>query len=154
MKASLQIVDATREDVPALVRLYELSGLDAAGAHDVSRAFESWDRMRVAVPGSRVLIARDGDRAIGTLTLFLLPLLTHGGAPECLVESVAVDPASQGVSVGRELIEAAMSIATEAGCYKLALSSNLKREGAHAFYDALGFERHGFSFVVPLKEAR
>jgi len=35
-----------------------------------------------------------------------------------------------------------------AGCYKLALSSNLKRAGAHRFYDSLGFERHGFSFVT------
>ena len=35
-----------------------------------------------------------------------------------------------------------------AGCYKMALSSNLKREGAHAFYDSLGFERHGYSFVI------
>ena len=35
-----------------------------------------------------------------------------------------------------------------AGCYKLALSSNLKRADAHRFYDSLGFERHGFSFVT------
>ena len=152
MRTSLQITDAVRDDVPLLVRLYELSGLDVAGVHDVSRAFAAWDRMRVAAPGARVLIARDGDRVIGTLTVFVLPLLTHGGAPECVVESVAVDPAAQGLGVGRGLIKVAMGIAREAGCYKLALSSNLKREGAHAFYDALGFERHGISFVVPLRE--
>jgi GNAT superfamily N-acetyltransferase len=35
-----------------------------------------------------------------------------------------------------------------AGCYKMALSSNLNRESAHRFYDALGFERHGYSFVI------
>ena len=34
------------------------------------------------------------------------------------------------------------------GCYKLALSSNAKRERAHAFYESLGFERHGYSFRV------
>jgi GNAT superfamily N-acetyltransferase len=42
----------------------------------------------------------------------------------------------------------AMALAHEAGCYKLALSSNLKRTRAHAFYDSLGFERHGVSFLV------
>ena len=35
-----------------------------------------------------------------------------------------------------------------AGCYKLALSSNLCREAAHLFYESLGFERHGYSFVI------
>ena len=30
------------------------------------------------------------------------------------------------------------------------LSSNAKRERAHAFYESLGFERHGFSFRVNL----
>jgi hypothetical protein len=43
-----------------------------------------------------------------------------------------------------------MDRAAAAGCYKLALSSNERREAAHAFYDSLGFQRHGFSFVVPL----
>ena len=35
-----------------------------------------------------------------------------------------------------------------AGCYKLTLSSNIARQGAHAFYDSLGFERHGYSFLA------
>ena len=37
-----------------------------------------------------------------------------------------------------------------AGCYKLTLSSGLPREGAHRFYDSLGFERHGYSFLMRL----
>jgi len=47
----------------------------------------------------------------------------------------------------------AMDEARRQRCYKLTLSSNLKRERAHAFYDALGFERHGYSFVVRLDGA-
>ena len=34
--------------------------------------------------------------------------------------------------------------------YKLVLSSNAKRERAHAFYESLGFERHGVSFRLNL----
>ena len=40
--------------------------------------------------------------------------------------------------------------AADKGCYKLVLSSNAKRERAHAFYESLGFERHGYSFRVDL----
>jgi len=32
------------------------------------------------------------------------------------------------------------------------LSSNAKREDAHAFYESLGFVRHGFSFRFDLAE--
>jgi hypothetical protein len=39
-----------------------------------------------------------------------------------------------------------------AGCYKLSLSSGLPRDGAHAFYDSLGFERHGYSYLIRLKK--
>jgi GNAT superfamily N-acetyltransferase len=51
------------------------------------------------------------------------------------------------------MMQHAMQIAAEHGCYKLALTSNVRREGAHAFYDRLGFERHGVSFVVALQGA-
>jgi len=44
----------------------------------------------------------------------------------------------------------AMAFAREAGCYKLVLSSNQKRERAHAFYESLGFQRHGFSFSIEI----
>jgi ribosomal protein S18 acetylase RimI-like enzyme len=44
----------------------------------------------------------------------------------------------------------AQVMAREAGCYKLVLSSNQKRERAHAFYESLGFQRHGFSFVIEI----
>jgi hypothetical protein len=43
-----------------------------------------------------------------------------------------------------------MKYSKEKGCYKMTLSSNLKRESAHAFYDSLGFKKHGFSFLVEL----
>jgi GNAT superfamily N-acetyltransferase len=51
--------------------------------------------------------------------------------------------------VGRAMMAHAIEQCRKAGCYKLALSSNLKREDAHRFYESLGFERHGYSFVIP-----
>jgi GNAT superfamily N-acetyltransferase len=47
-------------------------------------------------------------------------------------------------------MNAAMEIAGQRGCYKLALSSNLKRHAAHAFYEHLGLQRHGVSFLVEI----
>jgi GNAT superfamily N-acetyltransferase len=48
----------------------------------------------------------------------------------------------------------ALEVCRGKGCYKMALSSNLKRQKAHDFYDSLGFERHGYSFRVDRRERR
>ena len=44
----------------------------------------------------------------------------------------------------------AMDEARKTGCYKLQLSSHTRFKDAHAFYDRLGFTRHGYSFYVDL----
>ena len=74
------------------------------------------------------------------------------GLKSGVVEDVAVHPNYQGRGVGRTMMQNALDQCRSAGCYKLTLSSNLKREGAHRFYDSLGFTRHGYSFQMELPE--
>jgi GNAT superfamily N-acetyltransferase len=148
MPAELEVRDATRQDIRTLMDLYTAAGLDTRGEHVESEMNVVWDRMRAAAPGSRVFIFSLGGLPVGTYTLFILPLLAHAGAPEAVVEDVAVHPEAQGQGIGRRMMEHARELAREAGCYKLALSSNQRRVQAHAFYERLGFERHGVSFVV------
>ena len=59
---------------------------------------------------------------------------------------VASDARGQGI--GRTMMRFAMQRCAARGCYKLALSSHLCREEAHRFYEALGFGKHGYSFLV------
>jgi GNAT superfamily N-acetyltransferase len=77
----------------------------------------------------------------GTLTLYILPNLTHGGRPIAIVESVVVDQRAQGSGFGRLLMAYAEAQARAAGCYKIALTSNRRRADAHRFYERLGYER-------------
>lgn len=44
----------------------------------------------------------------------------------------------------------AMAEARAKHCYKLQLSSHTRFTQAHAFYDRLGFTRHGYSYYVDL----
>lgn len=148
----LRFRDAQSDDLSDVLALYESSGVDAPGDNDRTAAGMIFERIRAL--GGRVLLAIDADGAVvATLTLFILPLLSHRGQPEAVVESVAVHPQAQGRGVGRALMQQAMQIARAHRCYKLALSSNVRRTRAHAFYDRLGFERHGVSFVVRLEPA-
>jgi GNAT superfamily N-acetyltransferase len=66
------------------------------------------------------------------------------------VEDVVVHEAQHSLGIGRFMMKHAMEQAREAGCYKLVLSSNQKRDRAHAFYESLGFQRHGFSFQIEM----
>jgi GNAT superfamily N-acetyltransferase len=60
----------------------------------------------------------------------------------------------QGKGIGKEMMKYAMNISKQMGCYKLVLSSHIRREGAHKFYESLGFKKHGFSFIVDLGSSK
>lgn len=152
MSAPLQIRPATEADLEVLLTLFESAGLDRPGENDRAQAPVLWQRLRQA--GAQVLLAERDGQPLGTLTLYVLPLLAHQGRPGAVVEDVAVLPSEQGQGVGRALMTAAMQQALRAGCYKLALSSNASRQAAHAFYDHLGFDRHGISFAVTLPQEK
>ncbi len=147
---------ATREDAMALVDLFAMAGLsDEPVETDEAAAQARWDAMHQALPGVRVIVGRRCDGTVmGALTLVLLPLMAHAGAPSAVLEDVTVHPVMQREGLGRQLVQHAMALAREAGCYRLVLSSNQQHAGAHAFCERLGFERHGVSFGVLLTEAR
>jgi GNAT superfamily N-acetyltransferase len=150
MNASeINIRPATPDDALALLQLYAQPDYDNAqvlseeGARTILFNAEKY-------PFYKFYIGEREGRPLGTYALLVMENIGHMGTPSAIVESVAVAPDAQGMGVGRALMAHALAIAVAQGCYKLALSSNIKRTAAHAFYDRLGFQRHGVSFVVPL----
>lgn len=140
---------AQRIDVGEILRLYGQPDIDDGTTLSVGAASEIFDRIG-RYPNYRIFVAVDNERVVGTFALLMMDNLGHLGAPSAIVEDVAVDPTMHRRGIGRIMMEYAMREAETAGCYKLMLSSNLKRENAHAFYDSLGFERHGYSFMVSI----
>ena len=138
---------ATREDLPAVLELYRQAGLDRDGGMTPQEAGMVFMRFS-AYPSYKLYVACLGDRIVGTFALLIMDNLAHHGTPSGIVEDVAVDPDSQGRGIGKSMMGFAREICRSKGCYKLSLTSNQLREGAHAFYEAIGFERHGYSFRV------
>jgi GNAT superfamily N-acetyltransferase len=62
------------------------------------------------------------------------------------VEYVVVDEKHRRRGIGKLLMDDVIERAKEAGCYKIMLTSDNRREEAHDFYRSLGFEAsaHGF----------
>lgn len=150
---ALRIRLAERSDLPAVLRL--LRAFDPPGAPEPDR--EEAERVFARIesyPDFAVYIAEDGDQAVGTFSLLVMDNLAHGFTPAGLVESVVVAEGRRGQGIGSAMMRFAMDRCAEAGCYKLALSSNVRREDAHRFYERLGFVQHGLSFSVALPAPR
>ncbi|MDP3605284.1 MAG: GNAT family N-acetyltransferase [Polaromonas sp.] len=149
MNNLLTLRPALASDLPDVLQLYAQPEIDNGAVLTLPDATRIWERM-AGYPNYKLYVALQGTQVVGTFALLIMDNLGHLGAPSAVVEDVAVDPACQGQGIGKAMMRHAMALAAESGCYKLALSSNLKREKAHAFYDSLDFERHGFSFRMAL----
>jgi GNAT superfamily N-acetyltransferase len=60
--------------------------------------------------------------------------------PRVDVAGLVVSETCRGIGIGRTLMEHAEKWAAERGCRIVHLRSNLKRVGAHAFYERLGYQ--------------
>jgi GNAT superfamily N-acetyltransferase len=147
---SLTIRAAVAADLPAVLALYR--ELDADEAIEPAKARAIFDRM-ACYPDYTLYAAEAGGAVLGTFTLLVMENIAHAGARSGIIEAVAVAGAEQGRGIGRAMMRAALDLARAKGCYKVSLSTRMSRERAHVFYESLGFERHGFSYVTHLKEA-
>jgi len=105
-------------------------------------------RQIAADPRQHLLVAEADGRIVGTVHLVVIPHLSRSCKPSGLVEGMVVDEAYRRKGVGAALLSEVQRLASEAGCYKLALSSNLARRGAHRFYSRLGWQRTHYGFSV------
>ena len=146
----MNIRPATSDELPDVLRLYAQPAFDDGAVLDDLSARRLFARF-ADYPDYTLYVAEDNGAIVGSFAMLVMINLGHMGSPSAIVEDVVVDPSLQGRGIGKELMQAAMTHAREKGCYKLVLSSNARRVKAHAFYDSLGFERHGVSFHVNLK---
>lgn len=147
MTSEITFRPAHEDDLARLHRLY--AGLDAGECAALERLRDTFATI-VRQPGVTVWIAESDGDFVGSFILAIVPALGARCRPVALVEDVVVDPARQREGIGRRMMEFALEQAKESAAYKLMLSSNLRREEAHRFYDSLGFERHGYSFQVQM----
>ena len=145
----LTIREAGESDLGDILRAYREAGIDGGISFTLAEAREQFAGLR-RYPFYRIYVASADGAIAGTYALIILDNLAKRGAPAGVVEDVAVIPAFQGRGIGRAMMEHAREQCRKAGCYKMTLSSAVARDGAHRFYDALGFERHGYSFLTRL----
>jgi GNAT superfamily N-acetyltransferase len=144
----LIIRKATLDDVKNILNIYA-EALDNGKVITVEKAQEIFLKQQ-QYPNYQVFIALYEQQTVGTFALLIMENMAHNGTPSAVVEDVGVLPTMQSKGVGKLMMEFALKYSKEKGCYKMSLSSNLRREKAHQFYESLGFKKHGFSFLMDL----
>jgi len=105
------------------------------------RAVALWQAI-LSDPAQNYLGAFAGDELVSVCCAAIVPNLTHGGRPYAVIENVVTDEAWRRKGVGRELLSAMVARCWQRDCHKIMLMSGAARRDAHAFYEAVGFDRH------------
>lgn len=147
MNELLSYRKACKEDLPEILRLHSQPEMDDGKVLSLAEAEQIFQRI-AHYPDYDIYVAVHCDQIIGSFELLIMDNLGHLGAPSAVIEDVVVEPEWQGRGIGKMMMKKALQICNERGCYKVTISSNLKRVRAHAFYESLGFEKHGYSFLI------
>lgn len=144
---NLQIQKACKSDLTSILNLYAESDIDNGKKLDLTAAEKLFDKI-LSYPNFNVYVALSNDKIIGTFELLIMDNLAHMGLSSAIVEDVVVHSDYRGQGVGKKMMQFAFEKCKKAGCYKMVLSSNIRRDRAHHFYESLGFEKHGYSFQI------
>jgi GNAT superfamily N-acetyltransferase len=138
----LQFRKASRQDVPAIVRLLADDPLGAKRERPETplpqsylHAFEAID----ADPNNELVVACLDEQVVGVLQLTFIPYLTYQGGWRALIESVRVDGELRSKGIGKTLFEWAIARARERSCHLVQLTTDKARPDAKRFYESLGF---------------
>ena len=140
---------ATETDLPDILELYSQPGMDDGKILSLDDAKTIYAKMK-SYPDYELYVAEEDGAVVGTFALLIMDNLAHTGSKSAVIEDVAVSLAKQGCGVGTQMMKRAAEICRSKTCYKISLSSNMKRADAHKFYKKLGYKIHGYSFLTEI----
>jgi GNAT superfamily N-acetyltransferase len=139
-----KVREARVDDAPAVARLLGELGYpadEAAAAVRIQRHLDS--------PSDHLLLAEVDGEVAGLASLHVSLALEYD-EPAGKLSAIVVDDRFRRRRVGAVLVEAIEAEARARGCCLLFLTTAERREDAHAFYRAIGFEETGRRFAKPL----
>jgi ribosomal protein S18 acetylase RimI-like enzyme len=127
-------IDVVESVSPELVEAFsallpQLSSASPPSAAELAEVVDS--------AATSLLVAREGDAVLGTLTLAVFRIPTGVRA---WIEDVVVHETARGRGIGEGLTLRAVALAREAGARSVELTSRPTREAANRLYRRLGFE--------------
>ncbi len=134
--------EAGSDDLDAVIRLLAADqlGRSRESVRDDNRdRYQSMFQRITDDPNNELVVVESEGDLIGTLQITWIPYLSYQGSWRCLVESVRVRSDLRSRGIGAAMMNWVIDRARERGCRIVQLTSDLKRDEAHRFYDRLGF---------------
>lgn len=139
----MMVRPATAADAPAMSALFAQFE-HPTPAEPIPKRLES-----LLAHDGQAFVADDGHGLLGVATTQIVWSLVED-APRALLTALVVREDTRGRGVGRALIDAVESWARDRRAARVVVTTALRRAGAHAFYERLGFEFTGRRYVKSL----
>ena len=127
-------------DVPALVQLFEQLGY-TTDEPTLRAQLEHFGN-----GGAHALVAELPNHVLAGLATVAIHPRLYSRAPSAQLTALVTDRGARRHGVGRALTRAAADLAREAGCEKLYVRTNRRRQESPPFYRSLGFEETHLTF--------
>jgi GNAT superfamily N-acetyltransferase len=137
---SIAIRAAQTPDVPRLTELIIELG------HPIEEAQVRRNLENLGRNGMLPLVATDGDEVVGMCGVSTT-VTVHRNAPVGRISLMIVTERYRGHGIGALLVAEAETRLASLGCEFVEVTSNMRRDRAHSFYEKLGYERTSFRFM-------
>lgn len=143
----IHLRQALATDADAIVRLLDALGYPGTGPFIRDRIARL-----IVHPDECLLVAVDGARVVGVISLHFIPQLALAG-DFCRISYLCVDGSARGGGIGAMLEARAVELARARGCDRVELHCHERRAGAHRFYARQGYAESPKYFVKALADA-
>lgn len=136
----LTIRAAGEADLQTIAALLADDGLGRGRESGDMAVYRAAFARMAAQSGNVYLVAELGGKVAGCLQYTVIHGLSRAGASRAQIEGVRVAADLRGRGIGEAMMQAAIDRARADGCALVQLTTDRRREGAHRFYERLGFE--------------
>jgi GNAT superfamily N-acetyltransferase len=137
--ADYVVREAAESDLDGILDLYAHLHAHDAAPPPRARLAEIWAGI-MADPSLRYFVVACEGRVVSSCNLALVPNLTRGARPFGVIENVVTHPDFRRRGFAEAVLERALDVAWQSGCYKVMLLSSVHRDAAHTLYEKVGFK--------------
>ncbi|MCL2266634.1 MAG: GNAT family N-acetyltransferase [Treponema sp.] len=134
----MDYVMGNKDDLEGILKLLEQLVENRGTTINFNYAIKIWNY--IETKNIKYMLAKENNDIIGLCYLCIIPNLTHNGKSLGYIGHLIVDKNYRQKGIGKKLMQKAIEYSKQSNCYKVIIQSGIEREGAHKFYEKLGFD--------------
>jgi len=134
----MEYVMGKKDDLEGILKLLEQLIENRGPTINFNYAIKIWNY--IEINNIKYMLAKENNDIIGLCNLCVFPNLTHNGKSLGYIGHLIVDKNYRQKGIGKKLMQKAIEYLKQSNCYKVIIQSGIEREGAHKFYEKLGFD--------------